>query len=135
MAGLYHAQGCLSNPMHHRSSRSLAGSWSFDARFDSIDTTSSLAPGQCARDNVFNRSSSSGGSAKSSLAAAHRLAMEEKQPVRHVIVFKFSANATNDQITATTNAFRDLKNQIPGITSFEHGENVSSEGLNQGFNH
>ncbi len=61
--------------------------------------------------------------------------MEEKQPVRHVIVFKFTTDVTDDQITATTNAFRDLKHQIPGITSFEHGGNVSSEGLNQGFNH
>jgi hypothetical protein len=61
--------------------------------------------------------------------------MEEKQPVRHVIVFKFTSDATDDQITTTTNAFRELKNLIPGITSFEHGGNVSSEGLNQGYNH
>src|SRR5687767_13203047 len=69
------------------------------------------------------------------LTAAHRLSMKAKQPVRHVIVFKFVADATDDQITATTNAFRDLKHQIPGIISFEHGANVSSEGLDQGFNH
>src|SRR5436190_1173394 len=45
MAGLYHATGCLSNMTRHRASRSLAGSCPFDARFDRIDTTSSLALG------------------------------------------------------------------------------------------
>lgn len=57
------------------------------------------------------------------------------EPVRHVVVFKYKPEATEAQITAITDAFRALKDQIPGIVSFEHGVNDSPEGKNQGFTH
>lgn len=61
--------------------------------------------------------------------------MDKKQTVRHVVVFKYKPVATEEQIKQVTDAFRDLKGKIPGITSFEHGINNSPEGKNIGFTH
>ena len=58
-----------------------------------------------------------------------------QEAVRHVVVFKYKDGATDDQIKEITDAFRDLKDKIPGIIGFEHGINNSPEGLNQGFTH
>jgi Stress responsive A/B Barrel Domain len=63
------------------------------------------------------------------------LASVKKEPVRHVVVFKYKQGATDDQIRQVTDAFRALKNKIPGIVSFEHGINNSPEGKNLGFTH
>jgi hypothetical protein len=57
------------------------------------------------------------------------------QPVRHVVVFKYTPEATEAQIAQITNAFRALARSIPGITSFEDGVNNSPENKNQGFTH
>jgi hypothetical protein len=62
-------------------------------------------------------------------------ASDKKAPIRHVVVFKYKAGATEDQILQVTNAFRDLKKKIPGIVSFERGVNNSPEGKNLGFTH
>lgn len=55
--------------------------------------------------------------------------------IRHVVVFKYRADAGDAQIAQITDAFRSLQDRIPGILSFEHGVNNSPEGLNQGFTH
>jgi hypothetical protein len=55
--------------------------------------------------------------------------------VRHVVVFKYKAGATPEQIRQVTQAFAALKDKIPGILAFEHGVNDSPEGLDQGFTH
>ena len=55
--------------------------------------------------------------------------------VRHVVVFKYKAGATPEQIRQVTQAFAALKDRIPGILAFEHGVNDSPEGLDQGFTH
>ena len=55
--------------------------------------------------------------------------------VRHVVVFKYTPEATEAQIQEITDAFRALKDKIPGIVDFEWGINNSPEGLNQGFTH
>ena len=55
--------------------------------------------------------------------------------VRHVVVFKFKPTATAAQVREVTTAFGALKDQIPGIVSFEHGRNHSPEKLDQGFTH
>lgn len=69
-------------------------------------------------------------------SAAPMLAQQAADdPVRHVVVFKYKANATDDQIAQVTDAFRDLQNSIPGITSFEYGTNMSPEGHDDGFTH
>lgn len=59
----------------------------------------------------------------------------KNEHVRHVVVFKYKKDATPEQIKEVTDAFRDLKNKIPGIVSFEHGPNISPEKLDQGFTH
>lgn len=57
------------------------------------------------------------------------------QRVKHVVVFKYKSAATADQIAQVTEAFKSLKNKIPGILSFEYGVNNSPEKLNKGFTH
>ena len=57
------------------------------------------------------------------------------QAVRHVVVFKYTPEATPAQIQVITDAFRALTTSIPGIVAFEHGVNNSPERLNQGFTH
>lgn len=55
--------------------------------------------------------------------------------VRHVVVFKYAEDASEAEIQEITDAFRALKDKIPGIVSFEYGVNNSPEDLNQGFTH
>ena len=55
--------------------------------------------------------------------------------VRHVVVFKYKPEATEAQIKEITDAFRELKNKVPGIVYFETGVNNSPENLNQDFTH
>ena len=72
------------------------------------------------------------------LAAAGTLmawTMKESTLVKHVVVFKYKSKATADEIARVTQAFKDLKGKIPGIVSFEYGENNSPENLNKGFTH
>ena len=57
------------------------------------------------------------------------------EAVRHIVVFKSKAGASEDQIRQVTEAFAALRTKIPGIVSFEHGVNNSPEKLNQGFTH
>jgi hypothetical protein len=59
----------------------------------------------------------------------------QKQPVRHIVIFKYKPGTTPDQIRQVTQAFRDLQKKIPGITAFEDGVNNSPEGKNLGFTH
>lgn len=69
-------------------------------------------------------------------AATPLLAQQQADdPVRHVVVFKYKADATDDQINQVTDAFRALQETIPGITSFEYGTNMSPEGHDDGFTH
>ena len=63
------------------------------------------------------------------------LTNKPEEAVRHVVVFKYKEGATDEQIKEITDAFRALKDKIPGILSFEHGVNNSPEGLDQGFTH
>ncbi len=62
-------------------------------------------------------------------------AQSDNDHVRHVVVFKYKADASKADIQKVTDSFRDLQNKIPGIVSFEHGINNSPEGLNKGFTH
>lgn len=63
------------------------------------------------------------------------LTAQKKEPIRHIVVFKYKPSATEAQIKQVTDAFRGLKGKIPGIISFEHGINNSPENKNQGFTH
>jgi Stress responsive A/B Barrel Domain len=62
-------------------------------------------------------------------------AFADEGPVRHIVIFKYTDQATPEQIQEITDAFRDLKNKIPGILSFEYGRNNSPEGYNRGLTH
>jgi hypothetical protein len=53
----------------------------------------------------------------------------------HVVSLKFQDDATREQIKAVEQAFRGLKDKVPGITSLQWGTNVSPEKLNKGFTH
>ena len=55
--------------------------------------------------------------------------------LRHIVIFKYTPAATQDQIQEVTDAFRDLQNKIPGILTFEHGINNSPENMHLGFTH
>ncbi len=57
------------------------------------------------------------------------------EQVRHIVVFKYKPEATQQQIKQVNEAFAALKDRIPGIVSFEYGMNNSPENKNQGFTH
>ena len=60
---------------------------------------------------------------------------QQKDTLRHVVVFKYKEDASQADIQKVTDAFRALQKSIPGIVSFEHGVNNSPEGKNMGFTH
>lgn len=60
---------------------------------------------------------------------------EEAGVYRHVVLFKFKASATPDQVQAVEAAFKALPSKINTITGFEWGTNVSPEGKDDGFTH
>ena len=55
--------------------------------------------------------------------------------LRHVVLFKFKADATAEQIKAVEAGFAMLPKKIDAIHSFEWGTNNSPEGLDQGYTH
>jgi hypothetical protein len=55
--------------------------------------------------------------------------------MKHIVIFKYRPEATQDQIRQVTDAFRALKDTVPGILAFEQGANLSHEEKNLGFNH
>lgn len=59
----------------------------------------------------------------------------KEEQMRHIVVFKYKPDATEEQIEKVTKAFGELKDKIPGIVSFEHGINDSPENKNLGFTH
>ena len=56
-------------------------------------------------------------------------------PYRHVVLFKFKADAPKEKVAEVVKAFAGLKEKLPAVLSFEHGLNVSPEGINDGFTH
>ena len=54
---------------------------------------------------------------------------------RHVVLFKFKDEATEEAIANIENAFIELAAKIETVQEFEWGTNVSPEGLNQGLTH
>ena len=55
--------------------------------------------------------------------------------LRHVVLFKFKATATTEDIQKVEKAFAALPSKIAEIKSFEWGTNNSPEGLDKGFTH
>ena len=52
-----------------------------------------------------------------------------------MVIFKFKAGTTPEQVAEVTGAFRALAKTVPGITAFEDGVNNSPEKKNLGFTH
>ena len=73
--------------------------------------------------------------AQTGAAPAPVLATAPAGAVRHVVVFRYKAGASQDKVQQVTDAFAALKDKIPGILALEHGVNNSPENLNQGFTH
>ncbi len=55
--------------------------------------------------------------------------------LRHVVLFKFKDDASQEEVKKIETAFRALPSKIPGIVDFEWGTNNSPEGLADGFTH
>lgn len=55
--------------------------------------------------------------------------------LRHVVVFKYKDEATEEDVNKVTEAFKALPNEIPEIIDFEWGTNNSPENLNDEFTH
>lgn len=60
---------------------------------------------------------------------------EDTAKLRHVVMFKFKDDASQEAIDAVVASFENLPNEIPEIKGFEWGVNNSPEGLEQGFTH
>ncbi len=54
---------------------------------------------------------------------------------RHIVIFQFKADAPAAKVQAIVDAFAALPAKLPAVKAFEHGINVSPEGLDQGFTH
>lgn len=67
--------------------------------------------------------------------AADRDGTSHEKMLHHVVLLKFKAGATKEQIAHAEQTFADLKNKIPTIVSLEWGTNVSPEHLNRGYSH
>ena len=60
---------------------------------------------------------------------------ESRKILRHIVLFKFKASATQDQIEFVKSEFCKLPQKINVITDFECGLNNSPENLSQDFTH
>jgi quinol monooxygenase YgiN len=56
-------------------------------------------------------------------------------PLRHIVMFKFKADATKEQVQEIVTAFGQLPKKIDGITAYEWGTDVSPEGRSEGYTH
>jgi lysophospholipase L1-like esterase len=54
-------------------------------------------------------------------------------PVKHVVLFRYKADTSPEQVKAIADAFIALRAKVPGIIGFELGVDSSPEGLSQGF--
>jgi hypothetical protein len=56
-------------------------------------------------------------------------------PYRHMVLFRFKADAPAAEVEKVEKAFIALKGSIPQIAEMEWGTNVSKEGKADGFTH
>ena len=55
--------------------------------------------------------------------------------LRHIVMYKFKAEATPAQVQEVIDTFSQLPSKIDTIVAFEQGPNVSEEGKSEGFTH
>ena len=58
-----------------------------------------------------------------------------KKLLRHVVLFKFKEDVSQDKIQEVVDAFRALPAKIDAIEDFEYGTDVGVENLDHGFTH
>lgn len=68
-------------------------------------------------------------------ASTSNATIQEDRLLRHVVLFKFKAEATPEDINRVETAFGALPSKIPQIVDYEWGLNNSPEGLEKGFTH
>lgn len=61
--------------------------------------------------------------------------LEKEKLLRHVVIFKFNNNATDEDIDRLNKSFAALATKIPVVKDFEWGLNDSPEDFHQGFTH
>ena len=71
----------------------------------------------------------------SQTSAADKAAAKPEKQLRHVVLYKFKAETTPQQIQEVVDAFSALPGKIDTITGFERGTNVSEENKSEGFTH
>jgi len=64
-----------------------------------------------------------------------KIVMHQDSVLRHVVLFKFKSETSQEDIDKVQEAFSALPSKIPQIASYEWGLNNSPEGLNQDFTH
>lgn len=69
------------------------------------------------------------------IAAQPFAAKEPLQVLRHVVLFKFKADATAADIRKVETAFHALPGKIDVVYGYEWGTDVGIEGLSKGFTH
>ena len=69
------------------------------------------------------------------LAMLSIAALAADGPIRHVVHFKFKADADKAQVAKVIEEFAALKAKIPVVEALEYGTNVSSEKHDKGFTH
>jgi hypothetical protein len=69
------------------------------------------------------------------LAMLAATALAADGPIRHVVHFKFKADATKEQIAKIVEEFAALKTKIALVDSLEWGVDSSPEGHGKGFTH
>lgn len=60
---------------------------------------------------------------------------ENPNVYRHVVLFKFNDNTSEDKLKSIEKAFRALCSELTFVRDFEWGRNSSPENLNQGYTH
>jgi hypothetical protein len=55
--------------------------------------------------------------------------------LKHVVLYKFKADQSPQQVQEVIDAFAALPGKIPVIAGFEKGTNVSQEGKSEGLTH
>lgn len=71
----------------------------------------------------------------SSMLAALGVHPVKAQVLRHVVLFKFKAEVTKEQVDEVVAAFGALPGKIPEIVDFEWGTDVSVENKSEGLTH
>ena len=61
--------------------------------------------------------------------------MKDEKLLRHVVIFKFNDDASEEKVEKLNESFNNLQNHIPVIQDFEWGLNDSPEDFHQGFTH